>query len=67
MKIGYFGDGPWAHKNIQKILNNKKFEICFIVGRNNKVDKTLKQIAFKNSIDFHLFKNVNDSLSFNVV
>lgn len=65
MKIGYFGDGPWAHKNIQKVLCDKKFKICFIVGRNNSIDSTLEQIANRNSIDFFSFKNINDTKSFN--
>ena len=27
MKIGYFADGVWAHKALEKIINNKNLEM----------------------------------------
>ena len=31
MKIGYFADGPWSHKGLEKITGNENFKISFIV------------------------------------
>ena len=59
MRIGYFGDGPWAHKAIEQIL--KFVEIDFITPRYDRVDPVLKKYADKLGIPFKVEENVNNS------
>jgi len=58
-KIGYFADGLWAQKNLEKILQNETLEVVFVIPRYNKIDESLKKIAVKNGIDFIIMKDVN--------
>ncbi len=59
MKLGYFADGPWSHKAFEMIINDKRFEILFIVSRFSKPDPVLKKFAENNNIDFLVFENIN--------
>jgi methionyl-tRNA formyltransferase len=67
MKIGYFADGVWAHKALEKIINNKNLEISFIVPRYSTQDPVLKTWATKLGIDFLPMKNINDSKNINKI
>lgn len=59
MKIGYFGDGPWAHQAFEKIIEDKSFEIVFVTVRYDKQDAELIQLAKKCNIPIELSQNVN--------
>ncbi|MEO2281125.1 methionyl-tRNA formyltransferase [Pseudoalteromonas pernae] len=59
MKIGYFADGPWSHKAIERILDNDEFEIVFIVPRYETRDRVLKQWAEKLNVPFIVASDVN--------
>tara|TARA_B100000700_G_C15062696_1_gene866946 strand:- start:3695 stop:4627 length:933 start_codon:yes stop_codon:yes gene_type:complete len=61
MKIGYFADGPWSHKAIERILESDLFEIVFIVPRYETQDPVLKQWAEKLDVPFIVTENVNSS------
>jgi methionyl-tRNA formyltransferase len=61
MKIGYFGDGPWAHLALEKILSNQALEVAFIVARFETKDPVLAAIAKKNNIPFLIHANVNSA------
>ena len=63
MKIGYFADGPWSHKGLEKITGNENFEISFIVPRFNAEDPVLRVWAEKLKVDYLPIKNVNDAES----
>ena len=67
MKIGYFADGVWAHKALEKIINNQNLEISFIVPRYSTQDPVLKTWATKLGIDFLPMKNINDSKNINKI
>lgn len=45
MRIGYFGDGPWAHQAFDRILRDGRFEILFVVPRHPAMDGQLKARA----------------------
>ena len=64
MKIGYFADGPWSHKAIEKIFSNNNFQIAFIVPRYDTQDPILKEWSRKLDVDFIPLEDVNslDSL-----
>lgn len=59
MRIGYFADGPWSHKALEKIVDDGRFEIAFIVPRYNTQDPVLKRWATKLGVDFLPLENVN--------
>lgn len=60
MKIGYFADGPWSHKAIEKIVSNKNFKICFIVPRYEIQDPVLKEWADKIGVRYLAIKDINN-------
>lgn len=59
MKIGFFADGPWAHKSLEKILKNDRFEIAFIVVRYDSDDSILAEYAQRLNVPLLKHKNVN--------
>lgn len=63
MKIGYFADGPWAHKALDRILDDSRLEVVFIVARYDTADPVLRRYAEAIGIPFYLHPDVN-SLDF---
>ena len=59
MKIGYFADGPWSHKAIERITECEELEIVFIVPRFDTQDPVLKAWADKLSVPFIPVQDVN--------
>lgn len=59
LTIGYFGDGPWSHGSINKLLSDKTLEIAFLCARSDKPDKILKEISLKHGIAFFCHPRVN--------
>lgn len=41
LKIGYFADGPWAHKTFEKLIADKSIKICFVCVRYDRNDVDL--------------------------
>ena len=52
LKIGYFGDGLWAHEAFLRINADPSFEIEFICARFDNPDKKLKQFADEKKLLF---------------
>lgn len=61
MKIGYFGDGPWAHQAFNKIILDSSLEIAFVMVRYDKQDAVLIQLAEQNNIPVELSRNINSN------
>jgi methionyl-tRNA formyltransferase len=61
IKIGYFGDGPWAHKSLARLLQDSSIEVEFVCVRDYKPDKVLAQMANSEGIDFLTQQKVNSS------
>ena len=61
MIIGYFADGPWSHRALEKLLSRNEHTIAFVCARYNNSDLFLKNIADNRGIPFLLHPNVNDS------
>jgi methionyl-tRNA formyltransferase len=59
MKIGYFADGVWAHKALDKILTSSQIEVAFIVARFDRGDPILRLYAERLHIPYLLHENVN--------
>ena len=67
LKIGYFADGPWSHNAFLKIINDERFDIRFIVPRNDTKDETLFNFSLKYNIDYFKLKSVNSETSLNKI
>lgn len=63
MKIGFLGDGIWAHRALEEIIQHPTLEIVFISARFKHPDKWLKNKAKEISVPFELFENVNSKES----
>lgn len=61
MKIGYFADGPWAHRALNLIILSKQFEIAFICTRFDTQDPVLKKMGLDNSIPVITSPNINST------
>lgn len=59
MKIGYLGDGPWAHEAFNRIIEDSSIEIKFVMVRFESRDSVLMELAAQNSIPVELSKNIN--------
>ena len=59
MKIGYLGDGPWAHEAFNRIIEDSSIEIKFVMVRFDSRDSVLMELAAQNSIPVELSKNIN--------
>lgn len=60
-KVGYFADGPWAHRALDLLVARNDLKIVFICGRYDKTDDLLKLMAFKRKIPFLSHPSVNSS------
>ena len=67
LKIGYFADGPWSHNAFLKIINDQRFDIKFIVPRNDTKDETLLNFSIKYNIEYFKLDNVNSETSINKI
>ena len=67
LKLGYFADGPWSHNAFEKIVNDDRFDIRFIVPRTDTQDVTLFNFSKKYNIDYFKLKNVNSITSINKI
>lgn len=59
LTIGYFGDGPWAHEALKKILDDTSIKVKFLTVRYDKQDSVLIDMAKQNSIPVEMSKNIN--------
>lgn len=67
MRIGYFGDGPWAHQAFEKIVRDNSIEIAFVMVRFDKQDAVLINLAKENNIPIELCENINSDEFINKV
>lgn len=59
MRIGYLGDGQWAHRAFELLLADEEIEIAFVTVRYDKRDEILIRYAEENNIPVILSENVN--------
>lgn len=62
LKIGYFGDGPWASIALERLLSRSTdFEIAFVVPRFDSQDPKLRQLAASAQCPFIVNSDVNSA------
>ena len=59
MKIGYFGDGPWAHQALDQIVDKPGLRVVCIVARHKNPDPVLRERANELEVPFHAPEDVN--------
>ena len=63
LKLGYFADGPWSHNAFEKIVNDDRFDIKFIVPRTDTQDVSLSNFSKKYDIDYFKLKTSINKIS----
>lgn len=59
IKIGYFGDGPWAHRAFKRLVKDETIEIKFVTVRYDKQDSELMALAASERIPIEIHQNIN--------
>lgn len=59
MRIGFFGDGIWAHNAFTQLNRNPGIEIAFVCGRYSKTDHVLESLSKEHSIEWLVTENIN--------
>lgn len=59
LRIGYFGDGVWAHEAFKRLISDKSVTICFVTVRFDKKDSILMSLAMEHGIPIELSDNIN--------
>lgn len=65
IKLGYFGDGIWAHKAFMKLVNDESIEIRFVTVRYDNRDPVLMALAQERRIPIELSWDINSDEFFN--
>lgn len=61
MKIGYFGDGVWAHGALSRILSDEKLSVSFVCARYEAPDPILEKMAAQAKLPFITHKDINST------
>lgn len=61
MRIGYFADGPWSHRALEKILADDALSVAFICARFDTQDPVLREKSESNGIPFLVHENINSA------
>jgi len=59
VKIGYFGDGPWAHNALNLLLRDPQLTVAFVCARFDSTDQVLGSMTNSAQIDFISHGNIN--------
>ena len=61
LKIGFFGDGAWAHNSFKKIIKDNSLEIKFVTVRFDQRDPVLLSLAEQYGIPIEISKDINSN------
>lgn len=67
IRIGFFGDGPWAHDTFSKIIRDPQIEIKFVCTRSDIPDDILLNLAKLRNIPAHIFPNINSKETLKII
>ena len=59
LTIGYFADGPWSHRALEKLILDPTIRIAFICARHDRPDPVLKEQAEIQRIEFLTHPRIN--------
>lgn len=61
LRIAYFGDGPWSHRALRRLLADETLQIACVCARNDAPDPVLKRMACDNGLDFLTHPAINSA------
>ena len=61
MRLGYFADGLWSHRALDKIIQDPNLSVDFVCARFDKPDQQLRNNAEAAGIPFFVHEDVNSS------
>ena len=67
MRIGYFADGPWSHRALDRLLADQSFEIAFICARFENTDQILREVSVARNIPFLVHPDINSDSFYSAV
>ena len=67
IKVGFFGDGPWAHDALKRLLTDQTIQLTFVCVRFDTPDEYLLELAKSNNLAAFTLKNVNSEESLNLL
>ncbi|WP_103027999.1 methionyl-tRNA formyltransferase [Salinibacter altiplanensis] len=67
MRVGFFGDGRWAYRALEKIENDSEILISFVVARHPAPDSKLQTYAEDRGLSFFTPVDVNDASFLNEI
>lgn len=59
IRIGFFGDGIWAHKTFNRLASDESIIICFVTVRYSNQDQILINLAQRENIPVELSGDIN--------
>ena len=59
LRVGFFGDGPWAHNALQHLFGDSNIQVGLVVGRNRTMDTQLEVLAVEGHVPFRRYQNIN--------
>lgn len=63
MKIGFFGDGPWAERALLQLMQDTRYTIAFVAVRASRPDRKLIGLAERHGISVLCPASVNSAES----
>lgn len=67
IKVGFFGDGPWAHDALERLLTDQSIQITFVCARFDTPDTHLLGLAKQNNLPGLTIENVNSEGSLSIL
>jgi methionyl-tRNA formyltransferase len=61
ISLGYFADGPWGHRALEKLVQDPSIQVAFICARSDRLDPVLQQQARKYRIPWLSHASVNSA------
>lgn len=59
-RIGYFGDGPWASRALERLSEfSDEVEVVFVTPREDMRDPELRRLAAAMGCPFRIYENIN--------
>ena len=65
--IGYFGDGPWAHRALERLLDKPEITVAFVCSRYRAPDLVLADLAYQAGIAHIVHQDVNSDSFIDVI
>ncbi len=59
LRLGYFADGPWSHRALERLVDDARFEVAFIAPRFDTRDPVLARWSERLGVEFLMLEDIN--------